>query len=109
MSYHASRIGGRDRVDLYALIVRPKWMADAACKGQPVEIFVPPLSAPRTETARAFCARCSVVEQCRAFAIAGNEVGVWGGTSTAERHRAGKVVSGEHRAPARYVWPVDAA
>lgn len=41
----------------------------------------------REEAAKALCARCPVIERCRAHALAVREpYGVWGGLSESERH-----------------------
>ena len=42
----------------------------------------------REERAKALCARCPVIEKCRAHALAVREpYGVWGGLSESERHQ----------------------
>jgi len=61
------------------------WQDQASCKrSNPEEFF--PTSAPDPQTKQR-CARCPVREQCLAFALENNMVGVWGGTSTKERRR----------------------
>lgn len=40
------------------------------------------------EAAKACCQRCIVAKQCLDHAIANNEEGVWGGTTTEERRAA---------------------
>lgn len=41
----------------------------------------------REEIAKAFCKMCPVQGKCLEFALAGEEVGVWGGTDTQQRRR----------------------
>jgi WhiB family redox-sensing transcriptional regulator len=42
----------------------------------------------REDAAKALCARCPVIEQCREHALRVQEpYGVWGGLSEAERHQ----------------------
>ena len=45
------------------------WMAKAACKGQPAEVFFPDDEDADYTTARHICAGCSVREECLAFAL----------------------------------------
>jgi WhiB family transcriptional regulator, redox-sensing transcriptional regulator len=70
--------------DLY---VRPAWMRDGLCREYPELVFVP---STRTIDASAveICRRCAVRPECLRFAIDGDEVGVWGGTSEVERRSA---------------------
>lgn len=76
---------------LGALRQRRAWMADALCATYPEVEFVPPpgrSNKPPTaleEAALAVCRRCPVVEDCLAFAIAADEVGVWGATTERQR------------------------
>jgi len=37
--------------------------------------------------AKAICAECPVATECLAAGVAGNEIGVWGGTSGPDRRR----------------------
>ncbi|MGH9090182.1 MAG: WhiB family transcriptional regulator [Acidimicrobiales bacterium] len=67
------------------LLVRPTWMAEAACRGAGPGAFVPALGVP-VAPARATCATCGVRAECLAYALADPEiVGVWGGTTARER------------------------
>jgi WhiB family redox-sensing transcriptional regulator len=69
---------------------RPTWHEDAACRGQGADTFYPePPRGGRRQgdpyaEARAICATCPVVEQCRQ---AGQReyYGVWGGLSPSQR------------------------
>lgn len=63
----------------------PAWFVDAACRGAPTHIWYPHRGDDTTE-ARAICARCPVIAECRDHAIDTRELfGIWGGT--AERQR----------------------
>jgi len=61
------------------------WMIEAACAYADPEAFA--AATPQAEAeAKATCARCPVLHQCRDFALAtAQEWGVWGGLSEAER------------------------
>ena len=44
------------------------WQADAACRGLPLEVFFPDgTGVSKFEQARAICAGCPVIEDCRAM------------------------------------------
>jgi WhiB family redox-sensing transcriptional regulator len=65
------------------------WRYFAACRGEDPELFQPisetgPALLQIAE-AKAVCAHCPVAEQCLQEALAGGEVGVWGGTTEDER------------------------
>jgi WhiB family redox-sensing transcriptional regulator len=66
---------------------RPAWMRDALCKEHPeVEFYIGQGGDP--EPAKDVCARCAVREECRAWALANDELyGIWGGLSAVERLR----------------------
>jgi WhiB family redox-sensing transcriptional regulator len=66
------------------------WGEDAACRGEDPEIFFPSgkTAHPTFELqrAKAICATCGVIEQCRRFAHATDQrIGVWGGLGEDER------------------------
>lgn len=64
----------------------PEWMTLARCAETDPELFYPSKGENPT-IARQICAKCEVVAQCLAYALdSGEEHGVWGGTSPAERH-----------------------
>lgn len=67
----------------------------AACQGMGPEHF---FGDEPSETAREACSRCSVADQCRAWATAKGEYGFWGGTTRGERMRD----AGLPRPKARY-------
>ena len=73
-------------VDLVAM--RPAWMADAACLEHPEVEFVPRLgrSEANADAARAICAGCLCRADCLGYALADESLlGIWAGTTTAER------------------------
>jgi WhiB family redox-sensing transcriptional regulator len=62
-----------------------RWMDSAACADADPDIFAGATSEDAAE-AKAICAGCTVRPQCRDYALAtGQEWGVWGGLSEAER------------------------
>lgn len=61
------------------------WREQAYCRGQPIMLFFDPAW---TTVALQCCAACTVRVECRAAAIAGDEYGVWGGTTERERRAA---------------------
>jgi WhiB family redox-sensing transcriptional regulator len=71
-----------------------EWTADAACSGETSLFFAPPGERPearavREERARAICAQCPVLAECRQWARQHREYGFWGGESEEERAAAG--------------------
>ncbi len=71
-----------------------EWTADSACAGQTKLFFAPPGERPearavRENQARAICAGCDVLVECREWARENREYGFWGGESEDERHAAG--------------------
>ena len=76
------------------------WQLQARCRGVRSAAFFPPQGL-RGETlvqheaeAKRICGSCRVVEQCRQYALtAGEQFGIWGGLTAAER--------GEHPRGAR--------
>jgi len=77
-----------------ALPSRPGWMLDALCRERPAVEFVPAeirSGAGRDSQAEAVavCGACLVRRECGAYALKDPTlVGVWGGTTTAERKAA---------------------
>lgn len=73
------------------------WMDEAACRTAPRSDFFPPVNLQNgepyseagkaaVERAKAVCAACPVIEQCREYAIY-EQHGVWFGTTPAERRK----------------------
>ncbi len=71
----------------------PPWMSKGYCVNASPEIFEEDA---HVETAKAYCSRCVVRVTCLDWALSGDESGVWGGTTEAERRalkRGGNRVS----------------
>lgn len=68
---------------------RPPWFREAACRAADPELFTPDRETPTllAEVSVYWCRPCPVRAQCLTTALRGNEVGIWGGTSTEERLR----------------------
>lgn len=72
------------------------WAEQAECRGRHSVLFFGPNRfepkrerLDREDAAKAICARCPALAECREFAMNNNELfGIWGGTTEAER-RAG--------------------
>ena len=69
-----------------------EWQLRGACRGKDVNLFFHPAGerdpsrSRREQAAKAVCARCPVILQCREYALATREpYGVWGGLSETER------------------------
>lgn len=75
--------------------LKTSWHEDAACRAPGIdpELFFPvgetgPSLRP-IRAAKAVCARCPVIDECREWALrAGEPDGIWGGLTTTERQRA---------------------
>lgn len=82
----------REFPTLDELLDAPAWMARAACRGKPPEMFFPARGEP-IEPAKAVCAGCPVADECLDYAIGSYTdtglpvIGIWGGTSGRERRR----------------------
>ncbi|GII66454.1 transcriptional regulator WhiB [Sphaerisporangium krabiense] len=65
------------------------WASRGACRGADPELFFPEAPFPEQEArAKAVCAACPVILECRAYAVrAGERDGIWGGLTTDERRR----------------------
>lgn len=60
---------------------------NAACKDMPTEMFFPPSGkTPSAKIAKEVCNTCEIRVQCLQWALANNEFGIWGGTTTEERN-----------------------
>lgn len=62
------------------------WMQKAKCDGQG-DLFFSEMQARMVNKARAICKTCEVKQQCLAYALENNEVGVWAGTTTNQRRK----------------------
>jgi WhiB family redox-sensing transcriptional regulator len=70
-----------DRLEM----LRPSWMRNGACRGSGTGAYFPERGV-STARAKGVCAACAVRRECLAYALADPDlVGVWGGTSEAER------------------------
>ena len=64
---------------------RPRWMRDAACRGVDVDVFFPGRGQ-SAEPARAICATCQVVEDCKRWALDyPDDAGIAAGMSSRQR------------------------
>ncbi len=64
-----------------------EWMRDALCAQTDPEAFYPDEYG-SVEPAKAVCAECPVLAECRAYALeTGQRFGVWGGLSARERQQ----------------------
>ncbi len=74
------------------------WRSRAACRNAPdPELFFPLDTAPgarQVAAAKAICARCPVLAECRSWAISHEAYGIWGGLTEHQRARL------RHRVPA---------
>lgn len=71
-----------------------EWQYEGACREADPELFFHPegergsARRRRAEAAKAYCARCPVLETCRERSLDAREpFGVWGGLSEDERHQ----------------------
>lgn len=65
------------------------WIRNARCKSAPVNLFFP-LRGEDNATAKAICAGCPVLNDCRDYALANPDSlrGIWGGLTARERRRS---------------------
>jgi WhiB family redox-sensing transcriptional regulator len=81
-------------------VLRPPWMADAACTTVDTNLFFPgpgKAGAQSTKQAKAICRACPVVNDCVMYAMsfpARSLVGIWGGMTERERTRYHKSTTG---------------
>lgn len=72
-----------------------EWMADAACKDYPTDLFFPAkggTAVEQVEYAKAICASCFVLQDCRDFILADHpryedDYGIYAGLTPEDRHR----------------------
>jgi len=67
-------------------LLRPQWHQWAACRGVGADAYVPAVGGHYSRHQRELCASCPVRPECLEVALADRElVGLWGGTTPAER------------------------
>ncbi len=84
-----------------AVTTERAWQVRAACRGPQAAVFFPPPSFERKEEkleregrAKAICGECSVVYDCREYALEIREQhGIWGGLNELERR---EILSNRH-------------
>ncbi|MEU7832044.1 WhiB family transcriptional regulator [Nonomuraea sp. NPDC052129] len=66
------------------------WLRGGACRSSDPELFFPLApSATQEARAKAVCATCQVLTECRSYALtAGESDGIWGGLTPEERRRS---------------------
>jgi len=86
-------------------VEHPDWMLDAECTRAKPELFYPEPAGRSVTEAKAVCARCTVIAECLAFALAHDELnfGVWGGKSAKERQRLAAEAGRGHGRPLRAI------
>lgn len=76
----------RPRRRSHRTVAEEVWRRSAACRDAEPAIFFPePADDASIAEARSVCGRCEVRSPCLDTALAGNEVGVWAGTTEGER------------------------
>ncbi|MFI6881156.1 WhiB family transcriptional regulator [Streptomyces sp. NPDC050400] len=78
------------------------WLNDASCRQEDPDLFFPigdtGPALLQIEEAKSICVACPVMERCRQWALeTGQEHGVWGGLSEAERRRHKRRVARQRR------------
>ncbi|TDC04197.1 WhiB family transcriptional regulator [Nonomuraea longispora] len=65
------------------------WLRRGACRFSDPDLFFPLAPTPLQEArAKAVCAGCQVIEECRSYALrTGEAEGIWGGLTPEERRR----------------------
>ncbi|MFI6918443.1 WhiB family transcriptional regulator [Nonomuraea spiralis] len=66
-----------------------RWLRKGACRSSDPDLFFPLAPSPLQEArAKAVCALCPVIAECRSYALrAGETEGIWGGLTPQERRR----------------------
>ena len=70
-------------------VIKAAWVADASCVNEPwPELFFDEENRDSVTQAKAICASCPVIMECRQKALdEGEPHGVWGGLTTEERYK----------------------
>jgi hypothetical protein len=87
------------RAAVLASRIQPGWQVEAACAGSAVDDWFPTSETTPDKLAAtlAVCSACPVRRSCLAFALLGQEYGIWGGTTKNQRDQALHAVAvGEH-------------
>lgn len=91
---HLARFAALRPGDLPDLIPkRPAFFADAACKGESIDVFFP-ANGGSAAPGKAICATCPALDPCREWALEqGPELhGIFGGTTPNDRAKFRKVI-----------------
>ncbi len=65
-----------------------RWADRGACVGASTSVFFPERGCTSAKPAKAICAACPVLDECREYALrAKPPLGIWGGTTERERRR----------------------
>lgn len=77
-----------------------RWQDRALCaeRAVPADAFFPETKP--DPVAKRLCGQCPVREECLAYALDHQAVGIWGGTSTKERRRMSRGLTPTDRSPA---------
>ena len=65
------------------------WQLNAKCLDEDTSYFFPEKG---KESRKGYCTGCPVINQCKTYAIAHDEDGVWGGTSKYERDKMPAII-----------------
>jgi len=66
---------------------KPNWFKHAICQGVAGDVFFEEGVKRLVIEAKSYCYRCPVRVECLEHAIANEELGIWGGMTTAERRK----------------------
>jgi WhiB family transcriptional regulator, redox-sensing transcriptional regulator len=75
-------------LELNAIISRPAWHAQGACRGHDLALFFPSRGED-SRPAKAICGKCPVLEECRSWALdqGPHLEGIFGGLSNRQRRQ----------------------
>jgi WhiB family redox-sensing transcriptional regulator len=88
MRMRAPPLSGELLVPIDNAFASAGWMSQGACRHEDPELFFPISdgAAHLVAAAKAVCQACSVRASCLAFAVETRQDGIWGGTTSDERH-----------------------